>query len=204
MGVGPFDIETVVTRPIEEAVSSVQNVKTVTSDSRQGLSLVMLEFEWGTDMDQAEIDVRNALDFIEEYLPDDISDPMVFAFDPSMQPISFMSVGSPLHGLAELRKISEQDIEPRLERIPGVASASTTGGLKREIRILLNPIRLRAHHISVLQVENALRANTLQLPSGWIDNKQQEFTIQTQGEYQSIEEIRNTAITTLQGSVIRI
>ncbi len=204
VGVGPFDIETVVTRPIEEAVSSVQNVKTVTSDSRQGLSLVMLEFEWGTDMDQAEIDVRNALDFIEEYLPDDISDPMVFAFDPSMQPISFMSVGSQLHGLAELRKISEQDIEPRLERIPGVASASTTGGLKREIRILLNPIRLRAHHISVLQVENALRANNLQLPSGWIDNKQQEFTIQTQGEYQSVEEIRNTAITTLQGSVIRI
>ena len=68
-GVGPFDIETVATRPIEETVASVQNVKTVSSFSRQGLSLLLLEFEWGTDMDQAEIDVRNNLDFIEEYLP---------------------------------------------------------------------------------------------------------------------------------------
>lgn len=204
VGVGPFDIETVVTRPIEEAVSSVQNVKTVTSNSRQGLSLVMLEFEWGTDMDQAEIDVRNALDFIDEYLPDDISDPMVFAFDPSMQPISFMSIGSSLHGLAELRRISEQDIEPRLERIPGVASASTSGGLKREIKILLDPIRLRAHRISVMQVENALRANNMQLPSGWIDNQQQEFTIQTQGEYKTVEEIKNTAVTIINGTEIRI
>ncbi len=204
VGVGPYDIETVVTRPIEETVSSVKNVKTVTSQSRQGLSLVMLEFEWGSDMEQAEIDVRNLLDFIEEYLPDDISDPMVFAFDPSMQPISFMSVSSSFHGLAEIRKISEQDIEPRLERIPGVASAATTGGLEREIRVLLNPVRLRAHHVSVIQVENALRANNLQLPSGWIDNEQQEFTIQTQGEYSTVEEISNTAVTMMQGTVIRI
>ncbi|MFO7890862.1 MAG: efflux RND transporter permease subunit, partial [bacterium] len=203
-GVGPFDIETVVTRPIEETVSSVQNVKTVHSNSRQGFSLVILEFEWGADMDQAEIDVRNSLDFIEDYLPDDISDPMVFAFDPSMQPIAFMSVGSKLHGLAELRKISEEDIEPRLERIPGVASASTSGGLRREIRILLDPVRLRAHNISVMQVENALRANNLQLPSGWIDNQQQEFTIQTQGEYKTVEEIKNTAVSMMRGSVIRI
>lgn len=203
-GVGPYDIETVVSRPIEESVSSVQNVKKVTSQSRQGLSLVMLEFEWGTDMDQAEIDVRNNLDFIEEYLPDDISDPMVFAFDPSMQPIAFMSVGSSFHGLAELRRISELDIEPRLERVPGIASAATMGGLRREIKILLDPVRMQAYHVPVQQVENALRSNNLQLPSGWIDNEEQEFTIQTQGEYRTVEEIANTAVSMINGSVIRI
>jgi HAE1 family hydrophobic/amphiphilic exporter-1 len=203
-GVGPFDIETVVTRPIEETVASVQNIKTVNSTTKQGLSLIMIEFKWGTDMDQAEIDVRNYLDFIEEYLPDEVTKPMVFALDPSMQPVAFMSVGSEFHGLAELRRISERELEPRIERIPGVASATTMGGLKREIKILIDPVRLRAHHIAIQQVEIALQMNNLQLPSGWIDNKQQEFTIQTQGEYQTIEQIENTNVAVMGGSIIRI
>jgi HAE1 family hydrophobic/amphiphilic exporter-1 len=203
-GVGPFDIETVVTRPIEETIASVQNVKTVNSTSRQGLSLVMLEFEWGTDMDQAEIDVRNALGWVEDYLPADVSSPLVFAFDPSMQPIAFYTVGSKVHGLAELRRISELEIEPRLERIPGVASASTTGGLQREIKVLADPVRMKAHNISIQQVENALRSNNLQMPSGWIEDDQQEFTIQTMGEYQSLEEIEKTSVAVMGQTVIHI
>jgi HAE1 family hydrophobic/amphiphilic exporter-1 len=203
-GVGPFDIETVVTRPIEETVASVQNVKTVSSTSRQGLSLLMLEFEWGTDMNQAEIDVRNALEWVEDYLPDDVTDPLVFAFDPAMQPIGFYTVGSDVHGLAELRRISEFELEPRVERIPGVASASTSGGLEREIKILLDPVRLRGRNISVQQVEGALRMNNQQVPSGWIEDSKQEFTIQTQGEYQSLEQIANTAVATHGGTVVRI
>ncbi len=203
-GVGPFDIETVVTRPIEETVASVQNVNSVNSTSSQGLSLVMLEFDWGTDMDQAEIDVRNSLDFIENYLPDDASDPMVFAFDVSMQPVGFYSVGSNVHDLAELRRICEAELEPRIERIEGVASASTTGGLQREIQVLVDPVRLKAYNISIQQVQTALMMNNLQLPAGWIDDDQREFTVQTVGEYQSIEEIANTAVSTMPGSVIRI
>ncbi len=203
-GVGPFDMETVITRPIEETVASVQNVNSVNSSSSQGLSLVMLEFDWGTDMDQAEIDVRNSLDFIGSYLPDDASDPMVFAFDVSMQPVGFYSVGSNIHDLAELRRICELELEPRIERIQGVASASTTGGLQREIQILVDPVRLKAYNISIQQVETALMMNNLQLPAGWIDDNQREFTVQTVGEYQSIEEIANTSISTMTGSVIRI
>ncbi|NQT27196.1 efflux RND transporter permease subunit [candidate division KSB1 bacterium] len=203
-GVGPFDIETVITRPIEETVASVQSVKTVNSQSRQGLSLIMLEFAWGTDMDQAEIDVRNALDWVEDYLPEDVSDPLVFAFDPAMQPIGFYTIGSNVHGLAELRRISELELEPRLERIPGVASASTMGGLQREIKILVDPVRMRAHNISIQQVEVALQMNNLQLPSGWIEDELREFTIQTLGEYTSLDELENTAVMAMGGSVIRI
>jgi len=203
-GVGPFDIETVVTRPIEETVASVQNVKTVSSTSRQGLSLLMLEFAWGTDMNQAEIDVRNALEWVEDYLPDDVTDPLIFAFDPAMQPIGFYTVGSDVHGLAELRRISELELEPRIERIPGVASASTSGGLEREIKVLLDPLRMRAHSVSVAQVEAALMMNNQQVPSGWIEDEEREFTIQTQGEYQSLEQIDNTAVTTHGETVIRI
>ena len=203
-GVGPKDIETVVTRPIEETVASVENVEKITSISRQGLSLIILEFDWDTDMDQAQDDIRTNLEFIQDILPPDIRDPLIFGFDPSMQPILYFSVNSKLHGLAELRHISEHEIEPRLERIAGVASAFTMGGLQREIRILIDPARLRAHHLSIQQVESALQQNNLQIPSGYIENEHQEFTIQTAGEYTSIEQIENTNIATINGSIIRI
>lgn len=203
-GVGPFDMETVVTRPIEEAVASVQNVKAVRSTSRQGLSVLMLEFAWGTDMDQAEIDVRNALEWVANSLPADVTDPLVFAFDPAMQPIGFYTVGSKVHGLAELRRISELELEPRIERIPGVASASTIGGLRREIQVLVDPARLRARSISVQQVEMALQMNNRQVPAGWIDDEEREFTIQIQGEYQSLEQIEQTAVMATAGTVVRI
>ena len=203
-GVGPFDMETVITRPVEEAVSAVENVNKVTSSSIQGLSLVNLEFEWGTDMNQAEIDVRNALEFLKDALPSDISQPMVFAFDPSQQPILYLSISSDLHGQAELRRISEQDVEPRMERIPGVAGSFTTGGMKREIKILVDPDRLRAHNVSIQQLVNTLQMNNMQVPSGWIENKQQEFTLQTAGEYSSLEQIENTAIAMAGPGVVHI
>jgi HAE1 family hydrophobic/amphiphilic exporter-1 len=203
-GVGPFDMETVITRPIEETVSPVQNVKTVSSTSTQGLSLVALEFEWGTDMDQAEIDVRNNLEYIRDVLPDDITQPMVFAFDPSTQPILYMAVTSDLHGQAELRRISERDIEPRLERIPGVASAFTMGGMRREIKVLADPVRMRAHMVTIDQLIASLQANNLQLPSGWIEDEYQEFTIQTAGEYTNLEQIENTSVTFAGNVKIRV
>ncbi|HDI51222.1 MAG TPA: efflux RND transporter permease subunit, partial [Bacteroidetes bacterium] len=203
-GVGPFDIEKVITRPVEETVASVENVKKVSSTSTQGLSLVMLEFEWGTDMNQAEIDVRNNLEFIKDVLPKDVSTPMVFAFDPSTQPILYLAVASDLHGQAELRRISEQDIEPRLERIPGVAGSFTVGGMRREIKVVVDPTRMRAHNVSIQQLTAALQANNLQLPSGWVDNKEQEFTLQTAGEYASLEQIENTSVAMINGSVIRV
>ncbi|OGB98343.1 hypothetical protein A2V82_13650 [candidate division KSB1 bacterium RBG_16_48_16] len=203
-GVGPFDIETVVTRPIEETLSSVQNVKKVNSTSMQGLSLVLLEFDWGTDMNQAEIDVRNSLDFIEDYLPEDMNDPLTFAFDPSMQPILFLTLSSDIQGLAELRRIAEKELEPRLERIPGVASAFTIGGMRREIEVQADPVKMRAHNITVQQITQALQMNNLQLPSGWIDNPNREYTVRTFGEYSNIEEIENTNVAVYAGKPTRI
>ncbi|RPH90539.1 MAG: efflux RND transporter permease subunit, partial [Calditrichaeota bacterium] len=203
-GVGPFDMETVVTRPLEETVATTENIKRITSQSAQSLSLVLLEFDWGTDMNQAEIDVRNNLEFARDALPDDVMEPLVFAFNPSMQPILYFAVTSDVLGPAELRKISEHEIEPRMERIPGVASAMTGGGMAREIKVMVDPLRLRAVNISIQQVEQALRMNNLQIPSGFIENKQQEFTIQTTGEYQSIEQIENTSIMSMNGTNILV
>jgi len=203
-GVSPRDIETVLTRPIEEAVSSIHNVKKISSTSAEGLSLITLEFNWGTDMDQAEIDVRNAIDITESWLPDDIFSPLVFAFDLSTQPIMYLALSSDLHGQAELRRIGETDLEPRLERIPGVAAAWTVGGMRREIKVLVDPDRLRAHNLSIQQVSSALQMGNVQLPAGWIDTAEQEFTLHTSGEYTNVEQIRNTLVATPKGSPLRV
>lgn len=203
-GVAPYDIETVLSRPVEEVVASVENVKHIYSTSFQGLSMVMLEFDWGTDMDQAEFDVRNSLELIRDYLPDEASDPMVFAFDPSMQPVIYLALESQIHGEAELRRIAEQDLEPRLERIPGVAAAFTVGGIRREIKVLVDPAKLRAHHIPIEQVSRALQMNNLQLPAGYIDNESLEFTLQAAGEFTTLEQIENTNIATIQGTNIHV
>ncbi len=203
-GVNPYDIETTVTRPIEETVSSVENVKKVSSITSQGLSLIILEFDWGTDMDQAETDTRRNIDMIRDFLPDDVRQPIVFAFDPSMQPVEFLAVNSDQYGLAELRRISEMDIEPRLERIPGVANAFTTGGLSREIKVLVDPNRLQAHRFSIDFVINVLRMNNVQLPSGFVNDKKMEFTVQTTGEFSNLDQIRNTTIANINGTPVRI
>lgn len=203
-GVGPEDMETVVTRPIEEAVSTTENIETVSSRSSQGLSLVMLEFAWGTNMDQAEMDVRNNLEFVRDYLPDDMTDPLIFKFDISQQPIMYLMLNSDQHGLAEIRDMALHDVEPRLERVPGVAAASTTGGLTREIQVHVDPVRLRGHNLSIQQVTSALQSNNLQIPSGFIESKQMEYSIQTLGSYERVEQIANTPVTTINGSTIKI
>ncbi len=203
-GVGPEDMETVVTRTIEKSVASVKNVKKLTSTSAEGISLVMLEFDWGTDMDQSKIEIREALDLMRSTFPDDMTDPLIFAFDVSGQPIMYMTVESQLHGQAELRRISENDVEPRLERIPGVASAFTVGGMRREIKVLADPGRLRARNITLDQIVGALRMNNIQSPSGWIQNENQEFTLQTAGEYSSLDEIENTTVAVRGAALIRI
>jgi HAE1 family hydrophobic/amphiphilic exporter-1 len=194
-GVGPEDMETVVTRPIEKALASVKNVKKLTSTSAQGISLIMLEFDWGTDMDQSKIEMREALDFVSGTFPDDMTEPLLFAFDVSAQPILYLTLESEQYGQAELRRISENDVEPRMERIAGVASAFTMGGMKREIKVLADPGRLLARNVTLDQIILALRMNNVQSPSGWIENEHQEFTLQTAGEYASLEEIENTPVT---------
>ncbi len=201
-GVGPEDIENSITRPLEKTVVTVENLKTITSWSKTGSSTLILEFNWGTDMNQAEIDVRKMLEFVRGYLPNEASDPLTFAFNPSMQPIMFISVSSDKMGMAELRKLVSDRIEPSLERITGVASASTTGGLERQIKVLINPRQLAAHAISTQSILQTLAMENLQVPGGLVNDEYIEYSVRTYGEYQSVDEIRNTVIGNKNGAPI--
>ncbi|MFO7767956.1 MAG: efflux RND transporter permease subunit [bacterium] len=202
-GSGPEDVESLVTKPIEEAVSSVSGIKNVTSQSRQGVSMVMLEFDWGSDMDQAKYDIRESLDLIRDMLPGEMRDPLVVAFDPSMMPIAFLSVRGDLP-TSELREIATDQIEPLVARIPGVASASTSGGLDRQIQVVADPIRMKARGVSVQQLTGAIRVENVQMPSGSIDQSSYTFAVRTQGKYTSVDQIGATIVSYAGGSPIRV
>ena len=202
-GAGPEDVEKLVSRPIENAVASVEGVQEVKSTSKYGISVVQLEFDWGTDMFKAETEVRKNIDLFAFALPDDVEKPIVFAFDPSLQPVVFLGVTGP-YGPAELRRIAEDLVEPRLERIAGVASANTAGGLKREIHVELIPERLRALMVAPAQVLNAIRQANLQLPGGAVRQGGQLLSINTQGRFQSVAEIGEVIIVKRVGREIRV
>lgn len=192
-GASPEDIETLVTRPIEGAASSVKNVKEVHSTSKQGTSLVEVRFEWGKDMEQAETDVRRKLEMIESLLPEDAEKSMIFAFDPALMPIVMLTVTGP-YPLDELRRIAERDIEPRLVRLPGVASAEVDGGLEREIRVELDPVKVSVHGLDVNQIVGAVYRENLQVPGGSIQQGKLDFSIQTKGKYQKVADIGEVVI----------
>ena len=192
-GASPEDMESLVTRPIEEAASSVSGIKNITSDSRQGVAFILLEFAWGTDMEMAKEEIRENLDLYGEMFPQEMRDPLVVAFDPSMMPISFLGVGGnlPTH---ELRAIANEQIEPLLERVPGVALASTTGGLDRQIQVRLDPVRMRARKVAVQQVINAIRMENTQMPAGTFDQGQITYAVHTQGKYTDVNQIAETIV----------
>src|SRR6056297_3351476 len=190
-GVAPEDIENSISRTVESSVVSVDGVKHVTSTSGKGISLVQVEFNWGTDMEQAENDIRSSLDLITDFLPEDASDPMVFVFDPSMIPVMRLIVSSDQIGEAELRRLVEDQVQPRLERIDGVASASVSGGLEREIQVNINPYQLAANNISVLEVTQMLALANLPIPGGLIEEGNKEFSVVSNSEFSHLDDIRN-------------
>jgi len=198
-GVGPDDIETLISRPIEETVSSVKNIEKVSSQSSKGNSIVTLEFSYGTDMDKAENDIRKNLDYIRDYLPADASEPIVFVFDPSMMPISYFSVSSQYLGPAEIRRLTEDKIEPLLERIDGVASVQTMGGQQRQINVDINPVLLASYDLSPSDVMQAIQFGSGLQPSGTIQTQGRNYNLRVLSEYTSLDQIKKTILTYKKG-----
>ncbi|HDN84872.1 MAG TPA: efflux RND transporter permease subunit, partial [Candidatus Aerophobetes bacterium] len=202
-GTSPEDIESLITRPVEETVATVENLDTLTSYSREGLSLVMAQFSWGTNMDVAERHVREKVDLVKSALPDDAEEPLIFKFDPTLMPIMAIGVSGD-KSPAELRKIAEDDIEPRLERIEGVAAADTSGGEEREIQIQVDREKLTSRGITLGNLVNVIRRENVVIPSGTIEEGTTEYTIRTLGEYTSIQQIANTVVTYQDGVPIYV
>lgn len=203
-GVAPEDMETLITRPIEEAVGSISGVQRVRSQSSQGSSVVKLNFDWGTDLYNAESDVRKELDFVRRQIPDDAEQPIVFSYDPNQEPIVVLTLTSDIKSPRELRTIAEQQIEQQVERIPGIASGETSGGYERQINIEIRNEQMRAHGLSIDDISNTLDQENIQIPAGELIEGQTIYSLRTIGEFQNVDQIRDVIVSENDGQTIRL
>jgi HAE1 family hydrophobic/amphiphilic exporter-1 len=192
-GVAPEDIEELVTKPLEETISRVKNIKSVSSTSQEGLSIVMCELEWGTNLDFAAQDMRDNIGFIQDFLPDDITDPLIVKFDISAMPVSAYAITANL-SQSDLKNYFTDNVKPKLERLDGVAQAWVVGGYDKEIIININADELKARHLSLQEVTQSLSSENLNLPAGHITKGDTELLLRTTAQYQNLSEIENTIV----------
>ncbi len=199
----PEEVEELITRPVEEAMAAVPGVEDVTSVSGEGSSNVRVTFSWGTDLDAAANDIRDRLDRVIPRLPDDASRPALRKFDPAAFPIIILGAASRLDPI-QLRRLIDEEIKHRIERVPGVAALDVWGGLQREIHVDIDPDRLSQLGLPLDQIVQRIRAANITLPAGSIEEGSHEITLRTPGEFRSLDELRDTTVVLRDGVPIRL
>lgn len=202
--VAPEDMLQLVVKPVEAAISGVEGVKTLESNVNQGSAFMILELQSGTDIMVTEQKVREAVERIRSDLPSEASEPIIFQFDPDRSPVIRLSVESNVLGLDELRTLAVEFIEPRFERIPGVASADTRGGLTRNVYVELNQESLARHNLLPQDVFQAVAQNNSQTPIGNLVSNRTSYSIRAESMYTNIEQIAQTIITIDEGTPVRV
>ena len=192
-GAGPEEIESLISKPIEDAVGSVNGLKNLTSTSQEGSSVVGMELTLETDIDTAAADVRGKIDAVQMTLPQDAKTPVIQKVDIGAFPILWLGLSSK-RPARELRDLADDVIKDRLGKLKGVAAVTVTGGDKREIQVRVDKSRLEAYSISINQVAQALAAGNLNLPSGRITEGAREYAVRAVGEFGSVDEIRNLKV----------
>ncbi len=203
-GVAPEDIETLITRPIEELVGSVSGLRQVRSLSSQGSSVIKLYFNWGTDLFIAQNDVRKQVDFARRAIPIDADQPIIFTYDPNQEPVMVLTLSSNTRSSVELRTLATQQLEQRFERIPGIASAETSGGLERQVNIWMRSDQMLAYNLDIAAVSNRLRQENVQVPAGELTEGSMIYSLRTIGEFNNIDEIREAIVAVRNGEPVRL
>ena len=191
---GPEEVEQSLTRTMESSLSGLSGLKKMQSQSQSGASIIFLEFDYGTNLDTAAIEIRDKIDIVRSYLPDDADSPITLKLDPSMMPIMNIVVQGDLTP-EELRTIAEDTIQPRLEQLDGVASANVIGGREESINVDIPRDRLEAYGLSISTIAQMIGAQNVQSSGGTITSGDKNYTIKTSGKYKSIEDLKNTVIT---------
>jgi len=192
-GASSEDIENTITKPLEQIINSVSRVKKVNSMTIEGASVIMVEFEWGTNLDFAAQDIRDQIGLYRSYIPEEATDPLVVKFNFSQFPIIFGGITANMPTV-QLKELIEDEVAPRLERIDGVASVQIFSTDVREILVNVDKPALESRNLSLDQILTALRMENLNLPAGHVVERHSEFLVRTVGEFESIDDIRNTVI----------
>ena len=203
-GAGPEEVETLVTRPIEDAVAGINGVKRVISTSTEGFSRVGIELRLEIDPQAATAEVREKVAAIRERLPEQIKDPTIQRFDVSALPISTYAVGSTSLSSDVIRRTVEDDIKPLLGQIDGVAAVEVNGGQVRELQVNLDPRRLEALSLPITEVAAKLAADNLDVPGGQVRRDGKAVSLRTQGQYKTAAEIENVILRSDGGSTVRV
>ena len=203
-GAGPEEVETLVTRPIEDAVAGINGVKRVISTSTEGFSRVGIELRLEIDPQAATAEVREKVAAIRERLPEQIKDPTIQRFDVSALPISTYAVGSTSLPSDRIRRMVEDDLKPLLGQIDGVAAVEVNGGQVRELQVNLDPRRLEAMNLPLTEVAAKLAADNLDVPGGQVRRDGKAVSLRTQGQYKTASEIENVILRSAGGSTVRV
>jgi len=199
----PEEIEELVTRPVEEAMSAVPGVEYVYSTSAEGSSNVRVSFTWGTDLDTASNDIRDRLDRVIPHLPEDAERPRLYKFDIANFPVLIFGASSKLNPL-QMRKLIDDQVKYRIERVPGVAALDVWGGYEREIQVNLDAGKIKAMGLPLDQILKSVEEGNVTLPAGTIDRGDFEVTMRTKGEYISLDQLANTVIAVREGATIKL
>ena len=201
-GAGPQEVENLVTRPLESVLGTVSDLDSISSVSSTGSSLVIVMFNWGTDMNFASLQMREKVDLIKAMLPDDAGSPTVFKMDPNMLPIMQMSVSG--SDPIKVKQVTDDYIQPRLERVPGVAAVRVEGGAQREIQVLVDQARLQGYGFSINQIVQALKTENMNVSGGQVEEGKKDLLVRATGEFKDINEIRRLFITSPTGAQVHL
>lgn len=193
-GAGPGEIETLISRPIEDEISSLAGIKQVTSRNLEGVSVVIVEFQSNVDSKVAEQQVRDKINIVRNKLPAEIDNPLIKKFDLADSPILMISLSAQGLNEAQIYEIADQYVKPRFEQVNNVGSIDIIGGRKREIHVLLDQEKLRKREVSVGQVASQVGASGENIPSGKVNRDGQEVVYRGLGEFRSVDEIKDTLV----------
>lgn len=201
-GAGPEDIEQQVTKKLEGAVAGLSGLDTLQSTSSENMAMLVIQFTNHTDMDQAMTDLRDKVAQVKSQLPDDASDPTVMSIDIDSMPVVQVALRG--NDLASLQSIAEDEIQPALERLDGVASVDISGGYEQEIAVHTDASRLKGYNLTISSIGQQLGADNIAIPGGELDNGSQTLAVRTDGEYSSIDDVKNALISLPAGGTVRL
>lgn len=200
-GASASDIESNVTRPLEDAVNSVTNLKEISSTTSDGLTVIFMSFEYGTNLDEASNDIRSSLSFIENYLPEDCEKPTIIKFNSSMMPIVFYAITAQ-ESYMGLEKILDEKIVNPLNRIEGVGAVNLAGVPGRKVYIDVDPRKMEAYNLTIEQIGNILRAENMNMPAGYIEMGKTDYPLRIQGEFPESDVVKNIVVSSYGGQSV--
>jgi HAE1 family hydrophobic/amphiphilic exporter-1 len=202
-GASASEIETNITKIIENSLNSLSNLKELTSTSRDNISVVMIQFEWESNLDEAANDIRNSLEFVKDMLPDGAETPVIYKFNSSMMPILSYAITAN-ESYEGIEKIIDDRVVNYLNRIDGVGSVGLSGVPTREIYVEVDPVKLEAMNLTVEMIGGIIQAENINMPAGNVKMGQMDYQLKVQGEFTQSEQIKNIILGNLGGQTIRI